>query len=138
MIPLLLVLALLAAPPPVQDEPPDFGRFAVWVRGGGRVHLALPGLGIPEGYYGPLQARSLLAKAADERQPRVLEFHEVPLPNIPGRLRLFRIRVSAPPQHSERWLLAYFTRTGTGPSAGTGPYRLDGWSLARLRQAASP
>lgn len=137
MIRLLLALTLLAAPGTASDQPPDFGRFVVWVGGGDRVALDLPGLGIPEGLYGPLHARSLLAAAAREHAPRVLEFSEVPLPNIPGRLRLFIVRTTVSTGGPELWMLAYFARSGSGPSPGTGVHRLDAWSLVRLKQAGS-
>ena len=136
MIPLLVALVLLAAPSAAPDQPPDFGRFVVWVRGGDRVALDLPGLGIPDGLYGPLHARSLLADAARERAPRTIEFTEVPLPNIPGRLRLFIVRASTP-GGPDLWMLAYFARAGSGPSPGTGAHRLDAWTLVRLKQAGS-
>jgi hypothetical protein len=136
VIPLLLALTILAAPSAAPDEPPDFGRFVVWVRGGDRVAIDLPGLGVPDGLYGPLHARSLLAGAARAHAPRILEFSEVPLPNIPGRLRLFIVR-AAVPGGTDLWMLAYFARTGSGPSPSTGAHRLDAWSLVRLRQAGS-
>ena len=138
MIPLLFVLTLLAAQPAAApDQPPDFGRFVVWVRGSDRVMLNLPGLGVPAGFYGPLHARSLLEAVGKEQAPRILEFSEVPLPNIPGRLRLFLVRTAGSPSEPGRWFLAYFTRTGSGPSPGTGHSQLDGWTLVSLRQAGS-
>lgn len=132
---LLFVLALLAAPLPAiaSDEPPDFGRFAFWVRGVDRVELDMPDLGIPEGLYGPLHARALLGLADREHAPRVLEFSEIPLPNIPGRLRLFIVRTTTSGGR-ESWMLAYFSRSGSGPSPGSGVHRLDTWALIRLRQ----
>ena len=140
MIPLLLALAFLAAPSAAApDEPPDFGRFAVWASGGDRILLDLPALGIARGLYGPAQARALLTAAALRRRAaRMLEFREVPLPNIYGRLRLFIARTASPTGDRQLVFVAYFARTGTGPAPGTGPYHLDGWSLVRLGQAGSP
>jgi hypothetical protein len=140
VIPLLLALALLAAPappPPAHDGPPDLGRFAVWA-GSERVHLDLPGLGIPPGLYGPAQARALLASASGPSGPRVTGFEEVPLPNIPGRLRLFLVHTRPPSGGADTLLFAYFSRQGTGPSPGTGPFRLNGWTLVRLIESGRP